>query len=266
MRKRVAEHPHREAFFRTRNWKSDELTVGEAGTFWLVKTDQIHIQGRYWKNASTPELTSLGALAISGPFMKGNSLVVRNLNGEVTYNDEAILQFIPSQFKNDIVQATYSDDAEIIHNGHRGAGVDISLPMGLHLTVNRWKQNLAAKITMCGAPDAPSQGQCGNNNKDVADDSPLILLGNFNRKLAREEIIFPDGLNHDKVSLLTQAAKRPRIGDLVRIVSTVNTRDNFASGIAQQFRITRDEHEEPPYAVDGSDSDAWLYSEDVELA
>jgi len=200
MRKRVAQHPHREAFFRTRNWKSDELTVGEAGTFWLVKTEQIHIQGRYWKNESNQELTSLGALAISGPFMKGNSLVVRTLNGDIMYNDQAILEFIPSKFTNEIMQATYRDDSEIVHNGHKGAGVDISLPMGVHLTVNRWKQALAAKITMCGAPDAPSQGQCGNNNQDDSDDKPLILInqGNFNRKLPQEEIIFPDGLNYQQ--------------------------------------------------------------------
>jgi len=62
--KRMMQHPNREAFFRTRNWKLDEVTVADEGTFWLVKSDDVHIQGRYWKNTSFANWTNLGSLAV----------------------------------------------------------------------------------------------------------------------------------------------------------------------------------------------------------
>jgi hypothetical protein len=77
--KRRHEHPNREAFFRTRNWKLDELNLYEEGNFWLVKSEQVYIQGKYVKNATHPEFTSLGALAVGGPFLKGSTMVFSNI-------------------------------------------------------------------------------------------------------------------------------------------------------------------------------------------
>merc|ERR1712187_123783 len=57
--KRLMQHPHREAFFRTRNWKLDEVTVTDEGTFWLVRSDDVHIQGRYEANTSNANVTNL---------------------------------------------------------------------------------------------------------------------------------------------------------------------------------------------------------------
>jgi len=58
--------------------------------------------------------------------------------------------------------------------------------------VNRWKKSLALKITQCGTPPANQEGQCGNNNHDLADDTPAILEQKFGGKVPEMLLLFPD--------------------------------------------------------------------------
>jgi hypothetical protein len=173
--KRVAKHPNREAFFRTRDWKMDELSVYEAGTFWLVKSDLVHIQGTYIKNLTHPNQTSLGAVAIGGPFLNKNVLTFRPLSENVTWNEQPILSTFPSEFHNSVVLAKYHAESELVKDGKRGQGIDVTLPQGVQLTVNRWNQSLALKIHM-GARQEGQDGQCGNYNGDANDDTKEFLF------------------------------------------------------------------------------------------
>jgi len=196
MRKRTHQHPKREALFRSKNWKSDEINDVQVGTFWLVKTHQAWIQGRYWKNVLTNH-TILGAIAIGGPILgDDNVMVVRSINsGGNQWNAEAILHDSPSEFHNEYVDAQYHNKSERVATGERGVGVDIDLPQGIKLTVNRWNQMLAAKISMCGdSSQIATLGQCGNNNRNPDDDAPLILMGGISGALAvlPEEVLFMD--------------------------------------------------------------------------
>jgi len=159
--KRKRKHPAREAFFRTRGWKSDQLSVYDEGTFWLVKSQNVHIQARYWHNKSNPDFTNLGALAVGGPFLGNNTLVIRSLSEALTWNGKEILSTLPSQFANEYIRAKYRRDAELVQNGASGPAVEMELPDGVSLTVNRWMQSLAVKIDMCAQKDG-QEGQCGN--------------------------------------------------------------------------------------------------------
>ena len=87
----VNQHPDPRAFLRMRSTgKNDVVNVMEEGQFWLVKSDDVHIQGRYNKrpNANT---TVLGGLAVGGPFLKGNTFIVRPLVGKITWNGDEVL-------------------------------------------------------------------------------------------------------------------------------------------------------------------------------
>jgi hypothetical protein len=167
--KRKRQHPVREAFFRTRGWKSDQLSIYDEGTFWLVRSQRVHIQARYWHNKTHPDWTNLGALAIGGPFLENNTLIIRPLKGALTWNGNEILATLPSQFSNKYVRARYRRDAELVQNGLSGPGVEVELPDGVSLTVNRWMRSLAAKIVMCPQKDGQA-GQCGNFNGNDKDD------------------------------------------------------------------------------------------------
>jgi len=178
--KRHKEHPLQEMFFRTKGWKADQVTVSEAGTFWMVKSDSVAIQGRYEHNKTHPDVTNLVEIAVGGPFMFGNSLKVGVLDETIMYNGENILQDFPSTFYKwhgceRLVAAKYHPESTMVKNGKKGPGIDIELPEGMRMTINRWKENLAVSISMC--PQAGGQdGHCGNYNGDSTDDTAPMML------------------------------------------------------------------------------------------
>jgi len=156
---RLAEHPQREEFFRTRAWKTDQFTVNAAGLYWLVKSDRVQIQGGYVKN-ETSNSTTLTSLAVGGAFLQDRVLIIRPLAGRTTWDGEEILTSLPSEFQNEYVHAKYHAGTKMVKDGTRGPGIDISLPQGVTLRVNRWRSSLAAEISMC--PTEGQGGQCGS--------------------------------------------------------------------------------------------------------
>ncbi len=92
--------------------------------------------------------------------MEGRVLNIQPLNGKVTWEGDEILPSIPSVFKNDLVHATYHNTAKMVKDGTPGPGIDVDLPLGVTLTVNRWRDMLAAEISMCQIEE--QSGQCGS--------------------------------------------------------------------------------------------------------
>jgi hypothetical protein len=157
---RLRAHPSREEFFRTRGWKSDQVTVNEGGYYWLVKGQDLGIQGTYVKNHET-NTTSLHSIAVSGSFIDNKLLIIRALGEKTTWDGKEILSSVSTAFKNDLVDAKYHKDGRMVKDGTHGPSMDFVLPSGVSLTVNRWKESLAVEIEMCGRADAPQDGQCG---------------------------------------------------------------------------------------------------------
>jgi len=172
--KLAAEHPTRREFFQTRNRKAEEVNVFDEGNFWLVKSKDVHIQGRYNKRKEHSTKTVLGGLAVGGPFLKDNTLIFRPLTGKITWNGKEILKHLGSRFSNHLVQAKYHKGAESVNDGRKGDGIDVTLPGNVKLTVNRFERGLAVKISMC--KQKWQDGQCGNFNGDVSDDTQEFLM------------------------------------------------------------------------------------------
>jgi len=178
--KRKREHPLQEAFFRTQGWKADQVTVNEAGTFWLVNSRKIHIQGRYEHNRTNGDVTNLVEIAVGGEFLRGNTLKFGVEGNPIMFNDEEILAEIPSTFykwhaSERYVAAKYHKDAMMVKNGNKGPGIDLELPEGMRMTINRWKENLAVSISMCPARGG-QDGHCGNYNGNPDDDTATTML------------------------------------------------------------------------------------------
>jgi hypothetical protein len=163
----------------------DELSVQENGTFWLVKSSAVHIQGRYGQNQKHPELTSLDAFAVGGPFLNDNVLVIRPLSGAVTWNNLEILSSLPSVFTNRYVSARYHKGAEMVKDGSMAPAIEVSLPRGVKLTINRWATMLEAKIDMC--LEENQDGQCGNFNGNVTDDTEEQIMTRIGQKILPHE-------------------------------------------------------------------------------
>merc|ERR1712007_365922 len=104
---------------------SDQLSIYDAGTFWLVSSGSIKIQARYWHNETHPDWTNLGALAVGGQFLDDNVFIVRPLHSPTTWNGKEILATLPSHFENEYIQARFHRNSELVHNGKVGMGIDV---------------------------------------------------------------------------------------------------------------------------------------------
>merc|ERR1719413_122752 len=167
-------HPEPRAFFQMRsNQRSDVVNVLEEGQFWLVKSDDVHIQGRYNKRPHQ-NTTVLGGLAVGGPFLGGNTFIVRPLVGKITWNGEEVLSKLDSEFSNDLIAATYHAGVSNVKDGSKTNGLEVTLPGDLKLIVNRLTRGLAVKISMCAREW--QDGQCGNFNGDSRDDVQNVLM------------------------------------------------------------------------------------------
>jgi len=194
--KRHREHPAQEAFFRTHNWKADQVTVNTAGTFWLVNSKRVHVQARYEHNASNPNVTNLVEIAVSGDFLRDNTLKFGVEGDPIMFNEEAILTELPSTFykwhaSERYVAAKYHNQSTMVKNGKKGPGIDLELPEGMRMTINRWKENLAVSISMC--PQHHGQdGHCGNYNGNPDDDTATEMLQRPNNmaKISGHESLF----------------------------------------------------------------------------
>eukprot|EP00971_Amphidinium_carterae_P333042 6467535-Amphidinium_carterae.1 len=125
------------------------------GDYWVVKSTDVHIQGRYWSSKYRGN-SMTRALAVGGPFLKGNLLMIEPLDGTVEWNGVEVVTTFPSSFEiSGIVYMKYHDRSEVVRTGgsHPSIkGLDIMLPLGVRLTVNRHSGHLDILITMHDLP------------------------------------------------------------------------------------------------------------------
>jgi len=185
--KHTLQNPLQQEFLRVRSWKLDEVTVTDEGTFWIVKSQDVHIQGRYGKLRSNAHQTMLTSMAVGGPFLKNNTFAIQPLTGKVTWNGQNAMPHGLYEFSNDLVHVRKNMHAEIVKNGQQGPGLEVSLPQGVKLTVNRLKHGLAAKISMCRQVE--QEGQCGNFNGDPNDEVQEMLTAPTGRVAENERFL-----------------------------------------------------------------------------
>lgn len=163
-----------------------DVNAYEAGDIWLVKSDAVHIQGRY---APSPEFgenrSAVGAIAIGGDFLGGGKLIIEAKNGEVKWNEYALADQSNLQTmvaSGDIVNIT------CYYNGD-DPSVDVVLPSRVSLKVRRYRTHIDAKITMPKASGV-IDGQCGNFNGDAADDTMGYLESRNSLVVPASELLF----------------------------------------------------------------------------
>merc|ERR1712151_426226 len=142
------------------------------------RSSRISIQARYGSGSMPQFDTVILALAIGGPFLQNHTLVIETSKGGNLTWDGRPLEEAPGTFTMEglepgAVQVRLDDTFQHIDPGlanARGQSVDILLPLGVHLTVDRYSDHLDGALTMWPEPDG-QDGHCGNFNRDPADDS-----------------------------------------------------------------------------------------------
>jgi len=155
--------------------RSDYYSSGE---YWIVKSPQLWIQGRYLPTKMTNGLAVTKILAIGGPMMKNGKLLISPTT--TTWNGQQVLQGFPSTFSvPNLFSMTYDNMGVLLQKGRSGKAkhiVHVNLPTGIIVQVNRWTEAaegeyINAKITMKAIPGM--DGHCGNFNGNAADDDRL---------------------------------------------------------------------------------------------
>jgi hypothetical protein len=161
----------------------------ESGDFWLVKSPLVSIQGRYNK-AGNYKNSFLRVLAVGGPFLHNNTLIIGNRKSKVFWNDEEILPTLPSEYRNGFMSAKYHRDSVLVQDSDRKApGIDIKLPLEVTMLVNRGKNGVGVEIIMpkmAGGQD----GQCGNFNGDKSDDTEELIAHRIGINIAPDDLLF----------------------------------------------------------------------------
>jgi len=186
------------------------------GEYWIVKSSDVHIQGRYLPTRVTSGLAVTKIVAIGGPLLKGHKLFV----GPRTafWDSTPVLQTFPGNFSvNGLLQMHLDDVGELLQKGRAGLTkriVHINIvdgsTEGLQVQVNRWTQPtegdyVNVKITMHQRPD--QDGHCGNFNGDSADDDRLKVRA----RIGTSGVPEGDLLFNTKTPVV--AANRPNIND-----------------------------------------------------
>jgi len=172
-----------------------EVAAFETGDFWLVKSEHLAIQGRYsmvqQRDSKKPFMT---AVAIGGPFLRGNKLIVEAGSGEVTWSGKQILTALPSEFQEGgLIKARYHNESLIIQDpAQHTRGIDVDLPRGVKLTVNRFPHHigLAISMTKLAAGESGQDGQCGNFNGNSIDDTAELIQQRMGRQITASDLLF----------------------------------------------------------------------------
>jgi len=155
-----------------------------SGEYWIVKSATVWIQGHYAPTPVTNGLAVTKSIAISGPFLKGHTLIIDALTKSSWCTGklcQPILAGFPSSFNNPdpLVGIQYNSIGDTMQKGREGKALHvlhITLPLGVSLQVNRWNEAgegdyMNVKITMPPQPD--QDGHCGTPNGNTADDDRM---------------------------------------------------------------------------------------------
>jgi hypothetical protein len=169
------------------------VTFLRNGDFWLVKSHRVWIQGRYEATEWTNGKASLHGLAIGGEFIKYNKIIIGPKRGKVYYNGQQILAHMPSTYSapGNLWHATYHDRGVRLDAGMNEEldYIELSLPDGVMIKVNRWAKHIDAEITM---PRRGHQdGHCGNFNGIAEDDTKVRIEARGPWNVDRKSLLFP---------------------------------------------------------------------------
>eukprot|EP00439_Symbiodinium_sp_Y106_P073512 s243_g13.t2 len=175
--------------------ESDPVSILTSGDYWLVKNQDISIQGRYGTTKFTVAgQSALIELAVSGPFVNNETLIIQPMNGQVTWDGATILKHIPSEFVKPFSRIKFIDGDEHIDEVLKGYPVKLIRAFfvrNVEILVNRWPEHIDAIIRM------PQQlygqdGHCGNFNFDPSDDTKELILERSGGPVSTDESLFPE--------------------------------------------------------------------------
>jgi len=172
------------------------------GEYWIFKSSEVWIQGRYKPTPVTNGLSVMKEIAIGGPFLNGeggskNILRISALGA--TLNGVAISLGFPGAWQNEnpMIKITADGNGQEMQASRAGKPlhvVHVDLPLFVHLDINRWNEPgegdyINAMIRM--QPPGPAQdGHCGNFNGVAEDDTRPAIRARVGTMGVTENLLF----------------------------------------------------------------------------
>jgi hypothetical protein len=158
----------------------------------LVKSDKINIQGRFMATPFTNGLAATHQVAVGGPVMGGSKFTIGPLdNGQITCNDQPILQGFPSSAQCGPVTLRYDGNGDLVDDAQKNLEkriVHADLPDGTKLEVMRWANHLNLRVSM--QQSANIDGICGNFNGNPTDDTEDAIMARLGGRVQPNELLF----------------------------------------------------------------------------
>mmetsp|Transcript_49649 Transcript_49649/g.116103 ORF Transcript_49649/g.116103 Transcript_49649/m.116103 type:complete len:520 (-) Transcript_49649:212-1771(-) len=165
------------------------------GDMWLVKSKHVFIQGRYGQAKGSTK-SFLKAVAIGGPFLHNNTLVLATTARKCLWNQDEILQTLGDSHlvhleDGGVVRAVYRKNVRHVHDANETTtGVEVALPMGIKLFLNRFETWLGLRIHLHEPIEGGQDGECGNINGNPDDDAQLVVQRRMDVRVHQNETLF----------------------------------------------------------------------------
>lgn len=164
------------------------------GEFWVIKSVDFKVQGRYMGTKYTHGLAATHKIVISGEFIDNIKIEVGSLEyGDIEVNNEPVLTNFPSTYtlpngKGNIRYDSVGELVDKAQSKHPHRIVHITLPKGVKLVIFRWKNYVDLKITSSYFQDM--DGSCGNFNGDPMDDTTRAVFDRIGVRVEPGELLF----------------------------------------------------------------------------
>jgi len=178
--------------------KSTTVSFYAYGTFWLVKSSAVWIQGYYRSiDLVYPGLSYLTKLALGGPFLKGNRLMIEGTaaGAQVWWNDGLILPGSGPGTHREMNGALVAERTIKVKGRKTKQKIQVEFPDAVKVTFVAFPKS--GKVTFLNGVIKMLQvmgqdGQCGNFNLDAADDAEeLIKQRGFSEHVAPDQLLIP---------------------------------------------------------------------------
>jgi len=173
--------PHIIAFDQVNQIKEQALSFYGDGDFWLVKTPEISIQGRFEGTKYTVGLAATNQIVVGGAFLGNHKIEVGTQDSKIlTVDGQPVFASFPAapyKAADGSFTVTYDAQGEVpdvVPEGNEKRIVKMTLPRGIQVNVYQWNNYIDATITM--APQPGQDGVCGNFNGNKADDTTQTIM------------------------------------------------------------------------------------------
>jgi len=164
------------------------------GEFWIVKSSEVKIQGRYMGTSYTHGLAATQKVVVGGAFLQGHKIEVEPVRGgRIFVDDQPVLPSRGTTYPlpGGLGTIRYDGSGELVDKAqskYTVRAVHMHLPRGVEITVFRWSNYLDLRISMVKFPGI--DGACGNFNMNPADDTTQQIFKRVGARVGQGELLF----------------------------------------------------------------------------